>query len=84
MSTVNCNDPQLRVPRARQWVYKQAKDKLKDLGPDIDTLTPVDVIWRPFGSHSDIIPFDAIGMYSGYLRWCGTIVGLGNSTNIEF
>ncbi|KAK2362374.1 protein MAIN-LIKE [Trifolium repens] len=66
----NCDDPQVRFPRAMRWTYKQGKMKLPENRPIMDSLTPDDVIWRPFENHRGIVPFDLISMYSGYLRGC--------------
>jgi hypothetical protein len=47
--------------------------KLPEYRPIMDSLTPDDVIWRPFENHRGIIPFDLISMYSGYLRGCTVV-----------
>jgi hypothetical protein len=72
-SGYNCDDPQVRFPRAMRWTYKQGKIKLPEYRPIMDSLTPDDVIWRPFENHRGIIPFDLISMYSGYLRGCTVV-----------
>jgi len=57
-----------------RWKYKQGTLKVDQIRRLIDDLTPTDVIWRPFQSHSRVVPFDKICLYSGCLHWYDTVV----------
>ncbi|XP_045791204.1 protein MAIN-LIKE 1-like [Trifolium pratense] len=72
-SGLDCDVPGASFPRARRWRYRQGNVKLLEYRPVMDALTPDDMIWRPFQNHRAALPFDLVGMYSGYLRGCTVV-----------
>lgn len=71
---VCCDKPETGAARAMRWKYKQGTLKVDQIRRLIDDLTPADVIWRPFESHRQVIPFDDVCLYNGCLRWCDIVV----------
>ncbi|RHN47301.1 putative aminotransferase-like, plant mobile domain-containing protein [Medicago truncatula] len=71
---VACDEPGMGVARAMRWKYPRGNLKVDQIRRMIDDLTPNDVIWCPFDSHRQVIPFDDICLSSGYIRWCSNVV----------
>jgi hypothetical protein len=74
MSMVNCDDSQVRAFELGGGFISRRRISLNNFDLWLTQWTLVTWSGVPFESHSDIIPFNLIGMYSGGMRWCGIVV----------
>src|SRR4051812_25804524 len=59
------------MPRAARYALQRGNDAVGPYRLYMDRTMHDDVTWRPFVNYAQIVPFDGIALYSGWLA-CGT------------
>src|SRR3954471_13638934 len=59
------------MPRAARYVLQWGNNAVEPYRGYLDRTMHDDITWRPFSDYTQIVPFDGISLYSGWLA-CGT------------
>ncbi|XP_058774801.1 uncharacterized protein LOC131649073 [Vicia villosa] len=58
------------LPRSARYVLQRGNKKVRPYRVDLDHTAHNDIQWTPFRDYGDVVPFDRIALYSGWLA-CG-------------
>ncbi|XP_058764066.1 protein MAINTENANCE OF MERISTEMS-like [Vicia villosa] len=61
------------MPRAARYVLQRGNNAVGPYRGYLDRTMHDDVTWRPFSDYTQVVPFDGISLYSGWLA-CGTSI----------
>ncbi|XP_058734877.1 protein MAIN-LIKE 1-like [Vicia villosa] len=61
------------MPRAARYVLQRGNNVVGPYRGYLDRTVHDDITWRPFSDYTQIVPFEGISLYSGWLA-CGTTI----------
>nr|XP_004487867.1 protein MAIN-LIKE 1-like [Cicer arietinum] len=62
------------MPQMFRWTAKQTSENVAYYRAKFDALRDTDIIWAPNYDENAVTRFQSISLFTGYIRWCFTMV----------
>nr|XP_004497273.1 protein MAIN-LIKE 1-like [Cicer arietinum] len=62
------------MPRMFRWTAKQTSENVAYYRAKLDALRDTDIIWAPDYDQNAVTRFQSVSLFTGYIRWCFTMV----------